>query len=76
MSAPAYAQALDDHSSHLVERRKRKSDRAKLVRRHSSPTGDGKLRPVGRPAVADTLLQLAVTRRLTAIDEQDVLRCR
>jgi retron-type reverse transcriptase len=75
VSAQAYEQDLDDNISHLVERLKRKSDRAKLVRRHDSPKGDGKLSPLGIPAVEDKLLQLAVTRLLTAIYEQDVLRC-
>jgi RNA-directed DNA polymerase len=76
VSAQAYEQDLDDHISPLVERLKRKSDRAKLVRRHDIPQGDGQLRPLGIPAVEDNLLQLAVTRLLPAIDEQDVLRCR
>ena len=76
VSAQAYEQDLDDNISHLVERLKRKRDRATLVRRHSIPTGDGPLRPVGIPAVEDKLRQLAVTRLLTAIDAQDVRRCR
>ena len=45
VSAQAYEQDLDENISHLVERLKRKSYRAKLVRRHDIPTGDGKLRP-------------------------------
>ena len=45
VSAPAYEQDLDDNISHLVERLKRKRYRAKLVRRHDIPKGDGKLRP-------------------------------
>jgi RNA-directed DNA polymerase len=75
VSAAAYAQDLDEHISNLVERLKRKSSRAKLVRRHYIPKGDGKLRPLGIPAVEDKRLQLAVTRILTAIYEQDFLRC-
>ena len=75
VSAQAYEQDLDDNISHLVERLKRKSYRAKLVRRHYIPKGDGQLRPLGIPAVEDKLLQLAVTRLLTAIYEQDFLRC-
>jgi RNA-directed DNA polymerase len=66
---------LDENISNLVERLKTKSYRAKLVRRHYIPKGDGKLRPLGIPAVEDKLLQLAVTRLLTAIYEQDFLRC-
>jgi RNA-directed DNA polymerase len=76
VSAQADEQDWDEHISHLVERLQRQSSRAKLVRRHYIPTGDGKLRPLGIPAVEDKLLQLAVTRILTAIYEQDFLRCR
>lgn len=36
---------LDENIHKLVERRKRKRYRAKLVRRRYIPTGDGKLRP-------------------------------
>ena len=75
VSAQAYEQDLDENISDLVERLKRKSYRAKLVRRHYIPKGDGQLRPLGIPAVEDKLLQLAVTRLLTAIYEQDFLRC-
>ena len=75
VSAQAYERDLDDNISHLVEQLKRKSYRAKLVRRHYIPKGDGQLRPLGIPAVEDKLLQLAVTRLLTAIYEQDFLRC-
>ena len=75
VSAQAYEQDLDANISHLVERLKRKSYRAKLVRRHYIPKENGKLRPLGIPAVEDKLLQLAVTRLLTAIYEQEFLRC-
>jgi RNA-directed DNA polymerase len=74
--ARTYAQNRDANIRHRVERLKRKSDRAKRVRRHDIPTGEGKLRPVGIPAVEDQWLQVAVARLLTAIYEQDCLRCR
>ena len=75
-SAQEDAQHLDENIPHLVERLKQKRSRATLVRRPASPTGDGTQRPLGIPAVEDTLLPLAVARLLEAIDEQAVLRCR
>ena len=44
VSAQAYERDLDDNIRHLVEQLKRQSYRAKLVRRHYIPTGDGQLR--------------------------------
>jgi len=76
VSAQAYAQPLDENIHDLVERLKQKRYRAKLVRRHDLPKGDGTQRPLGIPAVEDKLLQLAVARLLEAIYEPDFRRCR
>src|SRR4029450_1394798 len=66
---------LEENIHQLVERLKRKSYRAKLVRRQYIPKGDGGKRPLGIPATEDRLLQLAVKRLLEAIYEQDFLSC-
>ena len=75
VSAQQYGENLIENIRNLIERLKRKSYRARLVRRHYIPKPDGRLRPLGIPVVEDKLLQLAVTRILEAIYEQDFLRC-
>lgn len=64
-------QHLEDNSRDLVGRLKQKRYRANLLKRHYIPKGNGQLRPLGVPAGEDKLLQVAVTRLLEAIYEQD-----
>jgi RNA-directed DNA polymerase len=75
VSAQEYEQNLVGNVECLVERLKEKRYRAKLVRRQYIPKANGKLRPLGIPAIEDKLLQCAVSRILTAIYEQDFLSC-
>jgi len=70
-----YERELATNLADLVSRLKGKRYHAKLVRRKYIPKANGKLRPLGIPALEDKLLQLAVAKVLEAIYEQDFLEC-
>jgi RNA-directed DNA polymerase len=73
VTAEAYGQQLSGHVHDLVERVKRGAYRAKLVLRRWIPKGDGTRRPLGLPVLEDKLLQIAVSRILGTIYEEDFL---
>jgi group II intron reverse transcriptase/maturase len=70
-----YERGLDHNLRDLVERLKRGSYKAKLVRRKHIPKGEGKTRPLGVPTLEDKLLQRACANILGAIYEEDFLEC-
>jgi len=70
-----YERNLEANLAALEERLKRKAYRARLVRRKYIPKGNGKLRPLGIPALEDKLLQTAVTQILLAIFGVNFLSC-
>ena len=73
VTARDYGRELDANIKDLVERLKSKRYRAKAVRRHYIPKGDGKQRPLGIQVVEDKLLQAGVAMLLEAIYETDFL---
>ena len=75
IDARMYEENLIGNIEQLVGQVKDKKYRTKLVLRKYIPKLGGKLRPLGIPAIADKLLQLAVAKILEAIYEQDFLSC-
>jgi len=75
LDAIAYEDCLIGNIQQLAQEVKEETYRAKLVLRKYIPKAGGKLRPLGIPAIADKLLQLAVAKVLEAIYEQDFLPC-
>jgi RNA-directed DNA polymerase len=70
-----YEKNLEANLEDLEGRLRRKAYRARLVRRKYIPKGNGKMRPLGIPALEDKLVQSAVTAILLAIFEMDFLPC-
>jgi RNA-directed DNA polymerase len=70
-----YEKDLEANLENLVGRLKRKSYRARLVRRKYIPKGQGKLRPLGILVLEDKLPQIAAAQILQAIYEVDFRSC-
>jgi RNA-directed DNA polymerase len=68
-----YGEGLEEHLQDLAGRLQRGAYRAKPVRRAYIPKADGRLRPLGVPALEDKLVQRAVVAVLDAIYEVDFL---
>ena len=68
-----YGEALEGNLHDLSERLKRGAYRAKPVRRAYIPKADGRVRPLGVPALEDKIVQRAVVAVLEAIYEADFL---
>jgi RNA-directed DNA polymerase len=68
-----YGEALESNLQDLAERLQRGAYRAKPVRRAYIPKADGRLRPLGVPALEDKIVQRAVVAVLDAIYEVDFL---
>ena len=73
VTADKYEEDLSGNIDRLAQRLKTKRYRTKLVRRCYIPKDNGKVRPLGIPALEDKLVQVCCARLLTSIYEQDFL---
>ena len=73
VSVEEYGKGLEEKLTGLVGRMKAKQYRPQAVRRVNIPKGNGKLRPLGIPAVEDKVVQVGMTRILEALFEGDFL---
>ncbi len=68
-----YESKLDENLENLVRRMKSWSYRPQPARRIYIPKSNGKTRPLGIPSIEDKIVQMAVSRILTAIYENDFM---
>lgn len=75
VTAEEYEADLEGNLRDLLERFKSGRYFAPPVKRAYVPKGDGRLRPIGIPALEDKILQRAVVMVLSSLYEQDFLDC-
>ena len=68
-----YERELEANLTDLVDRLKRKTYRARLVKRHYIPKGEDSFRPLGLPVLEDKLVQYAAKTILETIYEEDFI---
>jgi group II intron reverse transcriptase/maturase len=68
-----YGEGLSERLVKLHERLRKMDYSVQPVRRKNIPKPDGKMRPLGIPALEDKIVQSAVARILSSIYEQDFL---
>ena len=70
-----YGEVAETALPELVERMKRMSYKPQPVRRVHIPKANGKMRPLGIPAVEDKVVQCGMSRILESVYEADFLEC-